>query len=322
MKTQLRSAAVICIITFAACKKDHVNSTIPPLSQETNNYSSVGDFFAQNAVPMQTFTIHGSTGGSFTTPQGTTVSIPANAFVNHNNVTVSGNVTIQFKDIYKKSDMLMSDRPTITINWEPLRSAGEFYIKAISGNEAVNIAAGKKISVSQPIQLTGGLDSAMIPFIVLPDSLVNQGGNLGGWSDAPYDTLLYSASNYIFGLYYFSSPVDSGTWGNSDNPSFFSSFSQTHLILHPYDDPANFQTDVFLVFKNVNSMVHVYRSGPDFSYWYAPQGLQCTLVAIGVKGGKLYSSFVPVTIAANQTVNFSLTETTTNDFKTQLKTLD
>ncbi|MGP8213998.1 MAG: hypothetical protein ACLQQ4_00400 [Bacteroidia bacterium] len=89
------------------------------------------------------------------------------------------------------------------------------------------------------------------------------------------------------------------------------------------DNPANYNTYVFLVFKNINSMVHVYQgTGYTFPYAYAPVGLQCTVVAVGIKGGKVYSSFTPITISANETVNFTLSETTTAQFKTQLKALN
>ena len=72
-------------------------------------------------------------------------------------------------------------------------------------------------------------------------------------------------------------------------------------------------------------MIHVYRAGlsiNEFPYSYAPKGLECTLVALGVKDGKTYSAFVPITIGDNQTVNFTLSETTTDDFKAQLADLD
>ncbi len=77
-----------------------------------------------------------------------------------------------------------------------------------------------------------------------------------------------------------------------------------------------------LVFNDVNSMIHVYRSGTTFKYNYAPQGTQCTMVAVGVKDGKLYSSFKPVNITNNLTVNFTLAETTLDLFKAQLNLLN
>jgi hypothetical protein len=69
-------------------------------------------------------------------------------------------------------------------------------------------------------------------------------------------------------------------------------------------------------------MVHVYKEGTAFKYNYAPQGSQCTMVAVGVKDGKLYSSFRPVSITGNLTMDFALSETTIDDFKTQLNALN
>ena len=70
-------------------------------------------------------------------------------------------------------------------------------------------------------------------------------------------------------------------------------------------------------------MVHVYNYGTNtFPYLYAPQGLQCTVVAVGVKGGTVYSSFTPITITSNQTVNFSMTATTTAAFESALTALN
>jgi hypothetical protein len=69
-------------------------------------------------------------------------------------------------------------------------------------------------------------------------------------------------------------------------------------------------------------MVHVYSDGTDFPYQFAPLGLDCTIVAVGVKDKKLYSAFVPITIGNNQTVKFSLNQTTTDDFKAQLNLLN
>jgi hypothetical protein len=51
-------------------------------------------------------------------------------------------------------------------------------------------------------------------------------------------------------------------------------------------------------------------------------GLECTVVAVGVKDKTLYSSFTPITISNNQIVNFTLSSTTTTAFIAQLKLLN
>ncbi|MBI3502499.1 MAG: hypothetical protein HY063_11975 [Bacteroidetes bacterium] len=315
MKTSCKLICLAAIAAAASCKKKDT----PPSNSTTTteNYSSVNDFFVKNGVAMQTYTVSGTTGGSFTSPQGTVVTIPANAFVTQSNAPVTGNVTIQFKDLYKKSDMLLSNMPTMMAYGAPLKSGGEFFIKASANNSAVVLAPGKKITAAQPVALTGILDSAMQPFVQQKDS-----SGTYSWGLTSADSINYVASNYLFSLYQFNVPVDSGSWSNSDNSSYFSSYPQTTLTLQPNDNLTTYGTNVFLVFKNISSMVHVYHNGTNFPYYYAPQGLQCTLVAVGIKSGILYSSFVPITISSNQTVNFSLSQTTTSAFITQLKTLN
>ncbi len=214
--------------------------------------------------------------------------------------------------------MILANMPTQTFYEYTLKSGGEFFIKAMSGNIPVDLAQGKKVSVAQPANLTGGLDTANAqkPFILLQDST-------RGWAETPPDTIIYAAQDYVFSLYQFSSPVDSGTWCNSDNPTYFSNYTMTSLTLHPTDNVNVFGTQLFLLFSNLSSMVHVYDDyNSGFLYNYAPEGLRCTLVALGVKDGTLYSSFIPITITANEALNFSLSKTNTDEFKKKLNALN
>ncbi|MBA2613261.1 MAG: hypothetical protein H0U95_14930 [Bacteroidetes bacterium] len=315
MRKTILTIIIVSVAALYSCKKDKKNDpevTLNPVAATAvDNYSSLDDFYAKNKVSKQTYTINTSTGGSFVTPNATTVNIPANAF------NATGNVTIEFKDIYKKSDMLLSNMTTQMFLGAPLKSAGEFFIKAVNANNvAVAITPSAGINVMQPFLQPP--DTSMLAFIA---GLDTSGGNDMSWYNSPGYTLLTNATNYVFSLYTFNSPVDSGTWCNSDNASFFGAYPQTTLTLHA--NQTGYNPDVFLVFKNINSTVHVYKGTTDnFPYYYAPVGLECTVVAIGVNNGKLYSSFTPITIGANQTFNFNLSETTTESFKTSLKALD
>lgn len=103
MKTSKKiiCVALISIAIILSCKKS--KTTDSSASQTASeNYSSVYDFYSKNVLPLQTYTFNASTGGSVVTPQGTKITIPANAFVSALGSTISGIVTIQFKDIYKK----------------------------------------------------------------------------------------------------------------------------------------------------------------------------------------------------------------------------
>lgn len=309
-------------LLFVTCKKDNTQyGSVTP-----DNYTDFYDFVSKNEVKTQTYTINATTGGNFTTSQGTNVTIPPNAFVTQSGSPVSGSVTIEFKDIYKKSDMLLSNIPTRTISGNTLKSGGEFWIKASSNNMPVFIKSGEKIEIRQPFHLTGGMDTAQEAFIgQFENSTIPT-----GWFASPVDSIgipmsgvALEANNYVYSLYQFGgSTASSGTWSNSDNSSFFSTYPQTTLTLAPTDNPSDYGTECFLVFKTITSMVHLYRNGATYPYTGAPQGLQCTIVAVGFKDGDLYSSFVPITIGTNQNVSFTLNKTTTSVFKSQLQALN
>jgi hypothetical protein len=324
MKALIHYFMIAFVITIIACNKSKNDDSSVPIAAAPDNYSSMQDFYNVNGVRIQTFNIDGTTGGNFTTPQGTKVTIPPNAFVTLSNASVTGSVKIEFKDVYKKSDMLLSQISTATFYGTPLKSGGMFFIKASQSNVAVKLATNKSITVEQPFAAVGAVeDSAMKPFA--KNDSAQWMGNGSIWGLSYVDSLKVSTSNYVFSLYQFQSPEDSGSWSNSDNGAFFSAFPQTVLTLYPNDNPDTFQTDVFLVFKNENSMVHVYRyylPPAKFPYSYAPLGLQCIVVAIGVRDSALYSSFTPITISTNQSLYFTLTKTTTQDFKDQLKALN
>ncbi len=245
MKISKSILFVAVISAVFSCKK--TDQTIeadpdPNPNPVADNYSSPKDFYSKNAVPVQTYTINALTGGNFTSPQGAIVTIAPNSFVTQGNVPVSGTVTIKFRDIYKKSDMLLSNIATSTYWGTPLKSGGEFFIKAMLNNSAVTLLPGKKITVSQPAALTGGLDTLNVqqPFVGLDTA------GLGiGWFPAPADSVENAANAYVFSLYHFQFPADSGTWCNSDNASYFSAYTQTTLTLLPADTIASYKTDVF-----------------------------------------------------------------------------
>lgn len=315
MKTKTTLFAILITLVIASCKKDEKFSSG---IVSGNTYSSMSDFYNTNGVQIQTYSIDANIGGMFVTPKGTKVTVPSNAFVNSLGGIVTGPVTIEFKDIYSKSDMLLSNVPSMTYWGAPLKSAGEFFIKASSGTDALQLDAGKAITIEQPLT-DGAIDTAMTTFVGVPDTT----GTGVSWAPSPDATLSYSLSSYIYTMSSFAYPTYAGTWGNSDNGTYFSTFTQTTLTIVADEDPLIYTTDVFLVFSGVNTLVHVYNTGMNhFDYSYAPIGQQCTIVAFGVKDGKAYSSFTPVTISTGQTINFSLTETTDIAFKAQLNALN
>lgn len=315
MKVLNVGAIVLAICLFSACKKEDKTTVI------VEQYSSTTDFFEKNRPALQIYTINGSAGGSFTSPQGTVVTIPSNAFVNGSNATVKGEVKIEFMDLYKKSDMLLADMSTTMFGGAPLKSGGEFFIKASFNNEALNIAKGKKIDVEQPAALTGGIDQAnpMQAFLLQEDSSA-----IKKWQRSvdSAQRVFNSTFNYIYTLYEFKNPLSEGTWCNSDNSGYFSKYAQSTFTMTPEKGWSAYELQVFLVFRDIHTMVHVYFDESSFPYRYAPVGLACTVVAIGVRNGIVYSSFTPITISANSNVEIHMSASNSEAFKTALKALN
>lgn len=317
MKNAIRILGIICVVMLAACKKEKLT-----YGQPSATYSTLEDFYNKHEVKSQMFNVNASSGGTFTSSNGTIVTIPANAFVTSSGAPVTGFVAIEFKDIYKKSDMLLSNIPSMLTDGRPLKSAGEFFIRVMSDNSPVELASGKKITIQQPVTSSDGvLDTAMTPFVQPLDT--NFGG---GWVPTIEDSLTWSTTAYVYSLYEYSGTASNGTWCNSDNSSYFSAYTQTPLTLNVSNQSDYNQTDVYLIFKNINSCVHVYPewnvSGINYIYQYAPIGLECTAVAFSAKDGKLHAAFTPIVISANQTISFSLSEMSESTFLNQLNALN
>lgn len=332
----LKAAMLISIIsiTLVECKKDTLETQVTPLNNTPPvTYASLQDFFDENAAPVQTVTINAATGGTFTSPQGTVVTIPANAFVTSGGAPITGNVTVEFKDIYTPSDMILSNMPTQTATG-PLVSGGEFFIDVAVGGNPVALAPGANITVNQPT-MGVPVDPGMMPYVFNTDSAVWQAPvataptftilpgdstttNIPGTKP---DSIGFTANGYIYQVL----SLDPWAWHNADRPLTGSGFTTLTVNINNIDSTSiDYNTNVYLVFTGINSTVSIYQdwSSFDFPYSYAPIGLQCTVVALSIEDGKVYSSFTPITIGTNQTVNISVTETTTDAFKTALDALN
>ena len=305
-------ACLLLVFTFS-CKKKQTE----PAETGTISYASMQDFYNQNGVPKQTFTINAVNGGTFVSAKGTTVNIPANAFKDSAGNLISGIINFEFKDIYKKSDMVLSDKAT-NCDIGAMKSAGEFYLNGTYKN--ILFASTKTITVTQPSNQP--YDANMEALIIIRSDtaqFVMWNAPCGSFTCGA--SIAYYAPNYLYYIHSgtFSSGPITPRWFNTDNPYAFSAYSQTTLsIINP---DASFETDVFIIFKTINSVLQIYNSN-GYSYSYAPIGLQATIVAAGIKDGKLQTSIIPITISPNQSVTLNYKYMSTDDFVTALKALD
>lgn len=89
-------------------------------------------------------------------PLGTEVLIPENAFVTEDGEPVTGKVVINFSEYLNKSDLILSNLPTVS-NGRMLESGGVIFLEALSNGEKLKLAKGKSVLVNFP----GGAQAGM-----------------------------------------------------------------------------------------------------------------------------------------------------------------
>lgn len=309
-KSMIIICSLLLVMAVSSCKEE-------PTGEPETGYGSTADFFAANASPMQVYNIDGATGGNITTPKGTVITIPAAAFINQNGDSIVGNVQIDFKDVYKKSEMVLNLLSThIFWNYQPLKSAGMFYFKAGQGSEQLALRPGKSIMVAQPLN---GLpvDTGMQAYWFRTED------GISGWAPVSWggttDSLTFTNTNYI---YYLNSVFGSGNWYNTDNPDVFPGYPLTTLYLLPPSDFSAYSVVAFLYFSDINTVIKLSPHSSKLIYDYVPVGRECTIITLGIKDQIMYASLTPITIVDSMTVNVPLYETTEADFLAQLNSLN
>jgi hypothetical protein len=296
------------LFILQGCKRDEVINT-----------KSLADFFQENGVPDQFFTINTDTVSYFVTTNYTGVLVDSGAFVNSSNEIVIGPVTIRLKEMITKKDMILSGIFPVA-GGQPLVSGGEFYIEAIKNGEKLRLARPNAITLGIPCKDT--------------IRKTNYRGfyetNLTAETDwgTPSDTIVpfsngMAGPGSVSGFYY-DFTVDSLAWINCDH--FYSAGGvmtdiKANVIGSQYIES---NTKVFLAFTDENSASYMSKESglyvPSGGY-QLPLGLNITFVAISIVNGQYYSAFQSTSVTPGHIENLNLSPTTLDDFKTQLENL-
>lgn len=149
MKKNVFFAAALTLFIAAgmtSCKKG-ADAVLP----KQKDGKKLTEFFEKYQRSAETFTIDAATGGLITTSKGSKLTIPAGAFKKPNgSVVTSGNVKVKVLDIFKPSDMLLNNKPTITNTGAMLESFGEIRVDATI-NDTVLALNDKPLMVVMPV---------------------------------------------------------------------------------------------------------------------------------------------------------------------------
>lgn len=115
------------------------------------NQSEIAQFFEKNTKASEFITITPAINQSFSVEgkEGTVFTMPANAFIDEEGKTVIKPITLEIKECYKMSDILLSNLSTKSGEM-PIETGGMVYIQAKSEGKTVKLAANKAIIVEMP----------------------------------------------------------------------------------------------------------------------------------------------------------------------------
>ncbi|KAB2810396.1 hypothetical protein [Phaeocystidibacter luteus] len=176
--------ACLFAIGFTACESDPLGGDNNPDPTPTATYTSINELLEDMAPPVQTFGFDADDGGVFTTPRGSQITIPSSAFVGLNGQPISGNVQLEFQEIFTRTDMMTTGVTTVSNN-ALLNSGGAYTIDVTQNGQSLAVAPNASIEVRIPEQ---AVDPGMQIFV---------GQNLGTGSNNTWQ-LPDSATTFNF----------------------------------------------------------------------------------------------------------------------------
>lgn len=292
---QLKKTALLLFATIAlsSCNVDDgVNSNALPLQETVNNL-----FKSSLNSKIQVTEFDASTTYTFTSSKGVEVTINGNC-LKKNGMPVMGPVKLEYIELFGKGDMMSTNKVTMgkTIAGEDrlLVSGGEFFTRVTQNGVELTTDCG--VSFLIPTSLTGGPDTAMLPFVGTTDA----NGNITWEQSTTSDIAVVQDQGSVNSFY--NAFNGSFGWFNCDRYADYSGAKTTITTLVPQGYGS--VSHIFVITKNIPNSL-----GKAFGEF--PIGLECSLVFVTEKDGKYRYAIKPTTpLVANHTVTFALSETT------------
>ncbi len=274
----------ITAMAISSCQKDtdiFIQDTTS-VGLDTNWVSALTDLSPVNEVKrllrkeIAVDSIDATAGGTFQTTEGLTVTVSSNSLLLLNNQPATGKIYIETLLITQRGDMVRHDKPTTSFG-RVLISGGEVLIRLRKESEELHLAPGKTIyikyndiSPSSLMKLFYGDESTPERFNWLPTTLNSR------------DTLRATSQGYEI-------ITERLRWINCD---YFADTSgvRVNVIASLPADFTNANTSVYLVFKDIKSVVGMYGDAVSkrFSSSKVPSGKIAVVVSITKKGTNSY----------------------------------
>ncbi|WP_299678077.1 hypothetical protein [uncultured Dokdonia sp.] len=315
---KLFTLCIVSLILMVSCETNDDADIITELPDDTvqifGGLEYANSIIEARENAIQTFTIDATTGGTIIGEQGTQLYFPPSGLTFLGGEPVSGDVTIEFIEIYSRADMLTQNLPTNgkrdNGDIVSIISGGEFYINVTQGNN--------QLVVEVPFGLTAptaDFDPEMTVF--LPEDCdrldcdvvweEDENANIQGGEIQNADGTWTSA--------YFA-PLTNFGWTNLDR-------------WWAYEDPKTLvYVDVPEGFNETNSAVYVSYDGEPNAlaffdtydtdldmftehYGQMPIGLEVHFIFVSVQDGDYVYAIQSATIGTDHIETITTTQTTT-----------
>ncbi len=136
----------VAAVPPAASRTTRDRTTAPPRAVARD----VEALYRELDKPVQSFSLPAGKDTLLTCREGTTLQIPAHAFVSaKTGAPVTGPVTFRVKEYYSIGDALLANVSTMT-KTEPLESGGMVYLEAVAGGEPCTLREGAAVRIGFP----------------------------------------------------------------------------------------------------------------------------------------------------------------------------
>lgn len=258
--------------------------------ENENTTSKKDENTAYGAVETQHFDFLGLEGIERVGKEGTIVKINPNTIVNAAGIVIEGKMTLELKEYYLTSDMLLGGLQTLSVGDTLLETAGMVHVKVYRNGVAVKLKDGATFDISV-------LNKKRLKMMYL----FGKEDNESKWSkreDYMYEPHM---RDIVLEKYLFSSSKFG--WINSDRFLELDELTEMHVRVN---DTIN--TSLCMVFKNINALLNASKGNDSFLFRKIPVGKTVSIIAFKLKEGKFLYAQKNVTIRKNARYKLKLNE--------------
>ncbi|MCM4153023.1 hypothetical protein DHD05_15645 [Arenibacter sp. N53] len=320
-------------LTLASCSLEEKDQIFEPgvlfQAATPQEFASLKSDALEDLV--QDFQFDASEIGVFTTENGTQISINGACLTNNGNA-VTGQVAVEIVELYDRGNMLLTNKTTMGRMNDGgkaiMISGGEFYINATQGGN--QLVLGCNMQVIIPVDLTGGADNLMS---LWKGTIGEDCDSTIACDDIIWDEIRDEEGN-MPGI-----EIGKGITQGDAYYTFFQEFGWTNVDRFAGDPrpKTGLLVDVPEGFNEENSAVYISYDGEPNAlafldkydedlelftehYGQIPIGLEAHVIFVSEDNGNWLYAIKAVTIVADGTISFDLSETATAS-DAQLKSL-